>query len=173
MIQVHLSSGITLRCRNVPPYLRDKAFASVPEPEFPMLSLKSAAGGTEKAPALADSPEYEKYQADLAKYRRELRSIAMDFDLAYGVMSWRLPGEEQFTEEVPEKWKLPGLMAHFGIDVDTEDGYERRLQYIQWLIGTDDDANKVRMAIGLTLPLEPEEVEAALAPFDSKSGLPQ
>lgn len=168
MKEITLSTGVVLRCRLVPPYLRDSAFASVPEPEFPMLSLKSAAGGTEEQPALEGSPEYEVYMQEMAGYRRTLRRISLEFDLLYGVAAWKLLNTDKFTEDIPSGWELPSIMKRYGV-TPAEDPDERRIQFVRWLIKTDKDVDAVEDAIGGAESLTEEEVETAIAPFDSGS----
>lgn len=169
---VVVSSGAVLRCRPVPPYAMTDVLAAVEEPEYPFIDVKSDAGGSERLPALRDSPEYVAYQKDMRNFRVRQRAIAIEADLNIGVIEWRLPGTDEFVRMPPDDWKIPAMMSAYGVEPAT-DAIKRRVQFIKYeLIMTENDDDLVMGVIRMSKPVTAEEVEAAAAPFESDAPEP-
>jgi hypothetical protein len=113
--ELRMSNGVVLRCRAVPPYASTVVRTVLPEPPYPKVAVKSAAGGQEVLPALPGSEEHEEYRVAQAKYRRELTVALFDFNTNYSVVEWQLPGGEEWYQEPPEDWDVPEVMKRYGV----------------------------------------------------------
>jgi hypothetical protein len=164
-----LDSGYDVRLRPVPPYAIHDVIASYPRPKYPMLNLQSDAGPSEIAPALEDSPEWHAWQSDQAEYNQKCTAAIEQFTLTYGVLDYRMTGsEDPWTRGAPADWHVPEIMKQYGI-TDSDDKYVRWFRFIRYvLVITDADEAQVNAVINQS-PNTPEEIDAAVTPFDSSS----
>jgi hypothetical protein len=136
------------------------------KPKYPFKELKSAAGGSETAPALEDTPEFLEYQDSMDQYRIDQSRLMREFEYNYGIVGWKDPEEEKWHKEPPEDWTVPEGLRRYGVET-SKDPTEFRAQYINYeLILTDADRVLVESAIGVG-PVSKEDIEAALVPFVS------
>jgi hypothetical protein len=165
-------SGALVRCRPVSPLALGPVFQSIPEPDFPMVDVESAAGGSERHPALQDTDEFVRYQKEMRQYRKEIGEAIMDFKLNSGVLAWSWDEGETWHEDVPNDWTLPwGLRKYYPGGVPS-DAYDRRALYIRTeIIVSDADDDLVGNIIGSKpgtgqTNIMPEEIQAQLDPID-------
>lgn len=165
MRDVTVSTGAVLRCRPVPPYLLATLRGKLPlPPRLPKLNLQSAAG-TEVAKALPESPEYEEYRIAQQEWERKRTQIFTDFTLDFGIVEWRLPESEEWTNTPPDGWQLDPVLVRWGL---VEAAGEPRVAYIKSeLIVTDADMNLVDSVTNEPAPVTEGEVQQALVPFVS------
>jgi hypothetical protein len=164
---ITLESGAVARCRPVPPHATRDVLARIERPDPPYVELESKAGGSERAIALEGTPEWDEFQSAMKEYRRRIMEELGDFMLGYGVVAWKLDGEDgAWSDEPPEGWKMPKAMDYYGV-ATSDDPWERRLQFIRYgLILTDEDQDAVDRACRI-IPVTQEEVKAAMGPFES------
>ncbi len=166
--ETEFSWGASVRLRPVPPYAVLDAYLVLPEPPLPKVVIKSKAGGEEEAPVLPETPEWYEYQDRMAAHRKMTRQAILDYTLQYGIVSWRLPGTEEWVEKPPEDWKEPAITWRYKILGDSLHPFDdRRLRYIKYeLIQTQGDADIVDLYTqGMTAPVTKGEIRAALSPF--------
>jgi hypothetical protein len=174
MGEITLSNGTVVRTRIVPPYAMRALYKKFPEPDFPYVPVRSAAGGEEKLPALTDSPEWIEYQKLMRNYQSDIREAALGFQLNYGIISWKVGDSEEFADMPSDDWVVDPILQAYGEETLT-DPMERRSQFIQFeLVPTSEDADKIQIAIGVrseadSKPVTTEDVKAAAAPFESET----
>jgi hypothetical protein len=145
---------------------------AVPEPRFPQIEEQSISGGSEKQPALEGTPEFRKYRDDMREYRRQLTERTMQFYINYGVVGWQLSEDVEYLTMPPKDWEVDDILKMYGETTATDPAL-RRYQYLSYvLILTQEDADLIELAIGVradsdSQPVTNEEVQAAIAPFES------
>lgn len=170
--EVSLTNGAAVRCRPVPPHALGPVILSFKEPEFPYVEVKGAAG-VERHPALQGTPEYDAWVLERNAHDLRVSRAVMDFDLEYGIISWKLPGVDEYTNQVPKDFSVPGIMKRYGVET-SDDPYERRLQFIKYaLITTSTDDDTVSAVTKAAKPVTAKEVETTLAPFESDEQSPE
>jgi hypothetical protein len=170
MINMHtdvtLDSGAVVRCRPIPPHSTRAVLSRFKRPTVPNVELKSAAGGSETAVALPETPEWDAFMKEQEAYNEAVRMALDDFMLNYGIVGWKLDSESEWSTKPPDNWRVPALMSQYGV-VDSDDLWEQRLHFIRYgLILTDDDSEKVDRAC-MIIPVTKEDVATAAIPFDS------
>lgn len=165
-----LDSEYDVRLRPVPPGAIMDVIASFDRPKYPMLDLQSAAGTSETARALEDSPEWHEWNAKNTEYTKRTNRAITQFMLTYGVLDYRRTGtDDPWKRGAPDEWKVPGDMKQFGIE-DSEDKYVRWAQFIKYeLIVTVADEDTVDKVTDAQKPVTPKEIDDAIVPFDSSS----
>ena len=124
--EVTLVSGAVVRCRPIPPYTLDLVVAQIPEPDYPYVDV-SGKRATETRPALVDSPEWIDYQKRQRAYQRDLTHAVQEHQLQFGIVSWKMPDEDEFHNMPPDGWEVPGyLRARYKIETSDEP-FERGL----------------------------------------------
>ena len=168
-VQVELANGAVVICRPVPPYTTHDVLKAVPEPSYPYVDIQSAAGGSENRPALRESPEWDKYQAQLREHRLALQQAVIEHELSYGIVAWKFPGMDKFAKMPPDGWEPDEyIRKHCGVaDETSQDAW--RIQFIKYvLIATDNDDDAINKVIhDVAAPPTAEELKAALRPFES------
>jgi len=168
--EIELTSGVLVRCRPVSPLAVGPVYKAIPEPDFPMENVRSAAGGSEEHPALPESEAHDKYYRELRDYRNRIGEAIMDFKLNYGIVSWSYDGGESWTDMPPDDWEIPFALKHWGVEMP-EDRYEKRVLYIKnELILSDEDDEEISNIIGSRpgkgpSTITPEEIQAQLDPI--------
>jgi hypothetical protein len=171
--EITVSNGAVLRCRPVPPYAITDVLFELEEPEYPFIDVRSGdTGGSERLPALRDTPEWIEYQKSLRRFRKRQNSLALEADLNIGIVSWKMPGSDQFEQMPPAGWKVPAIMTAYGVESATEET-KRRVQFIKYeLIMTQDDDDAVMGLIRKSKTISDKEIDAAAAPFESGESEP-
>jgi len=119
-VQVELANGAVVICRPVPPYTTHDVLKAVPEPSYPYVDIQSAAGGSENRPALRESPEWDKYQAQLREHRLALQQAVIEHELSYGIVAWKFPGMDKFAKMPPDGWEPDEyIRKHCGVADET------------------------------------------------------
>lgn len=169
LTQHSLDSGYDVRLRPVPPHAITDVLSSFPRPKYPVLHLQSAAGPSEMAPALEDSPEWQAWNAENTEWNKLCIDAIAQFTLTYGVLDYRKTGtDDPWVRGAPKEWKIPSMMDRYGIE-DSEDKLVRWLQFIKYeLIITESDEGKVDSVTNMRSS-SPGEIDAALVPFDLSS----
>lgn len=171
LIEKELSSGILVRLRPVPPYVTGDVHRLLPEPPFPKVKVESRAG-TEEHPALPGTPEWDKYQIDLAEHRLTLRQAVFDFTLQYGIVEWKLPDSVEWALTPPKDWEVPEIVRRYGLIGPSKYPFDdQRLRFIKYeVVLTSDDADLIdEVLLAETSPTTQEEVRSSLAPFESET----
>lgn len=160
MSEITLRDGTVVRCRPVPAYARGQAAMKYRDPQMPTVGQETADGRTEYHPAEIGSPEWSKYQDELADVQRKRAYASRALDYDYGVTEWTVDG--QFVTDPPESWKFPKALEKHGVH-STGD---KRTDFIAFaLLAHPADHDAFMRAIGDQGPLTESEVKAALASF--------
>lgn len=169
--EIKLSSGVLVKCRPVSPLAIGPVYRSIPEPDFPMVDVSSAAGGAEEHPALQGTEEYVEYQRKMRAYRGELGNAIMDFKLNYGIVAWSWDNGETWHQNPSDDWEVHPALKYWGVETPTN-MYEKRVLYIRnELILCEADDDKIADVVGSkpgksTAPITDEEIKAQLDPTD-------
>lgn len=160
MKEVTLTDGTIVRCRPVPPYATVQVRRVEAPPPFPREKIKSAAGGVEEVDALEGSPLVEEWQAEMQAYNRRLQERTVEFTLDFGIISWKLPGSDEFTSEPPEDWTIPEALLAYGVTP----AKRKRLDFIRYeLIASSLDSERIdNVLIGEYDTVSQEEVESVI-----------
>lgn len=150
MKEITLSTGVIVRARPVPPLLAAGVVnrrLDLRDPVMPLVEIKGVAG-VEIVPARPGERVYEEWLQKRAEIENERNRLQDDFIWAYGIISWKLPGAQRFTDKPPAKWEVPQVLQDFGVEPRTET-LGRKLDYIQVeLLQTPGD---VELAQGVIL----------------------
>lgn len=164
MKEVELTDGTMLRCEEIPPLALSQAIAGNPKcrkPAFPMEQIVGVAGTT-SVPARPGTAEYDAFEEACAAADQEIDRIRSLGPFLLGVVSWKHSGEKKFTNKVPSDWEFPVRVQILGIQPQ-EDAAGRLWDYIVYELirGADNYANVQEVILGVTLPMEKDEVVAA------------
>lgn len=171
MKEIKLSNDWKVRVQAVPPYLMTPVYEQYPEPDFPIIREKSVSGGTEEAPAQEGSEEWNRWMKEHREWRLAINAEAHLFRLSYGVMSWKPPDSDEFTDTVPEWYDVPQILQdRYGV-VLSDDKWERKAQFVRFfLLGNYEDADKVESVVGIReATVSSKEVDAQMVPFESQT----
>jgi len=161
------SGSFVVRVRPVPPMLVAEVLDDNPELAEPPIPLVEVKGATTKSlPARPGEPEYDEYLAE-RKRREKLRDAAQsDLTWDYGIVGWKLVGEDEFETDPPGGWKLPAILKEYG-KKPRPGKRGRRVDYIKYaLVTRAKDMEVVQMAMyGMSSPLSRGEVDAASGLF--------
>jgi hypothetical protein len=159
-----LSDGTVVRCAPVPPLAIPEVVAAQSEckmPPMPMQSVKTKLDVVEEKPAGKDSPEYEAWRVEVGEVQRRRAEVERIAYFVLGVLSWKLPGRDKFTDRVPKGWKIPQRLTRVGIK-PSESELGRAGDFIKYgLLKTTNDLSQIQSIIFGTKMLTESEVEAA------------
>lgn len=162
MKEITLVDGTVVRVRPVPAYATTQVVMRFPDPEMPVVKIKTLVGEESKL-ASPGTPEWEAYQGQVraVQLERVRASRALDYD--YGVVEWlRLGAEDHWEIDAPKGWKIPNALERHGI-ISSGDN---RIDYIALeLLANPGDHDAFYRAIGDAGALTEREVEAALQSF--------
>jgi hypothetical protein len=162
MKEITLQDGTVVRVRPVPAYATTQAVMQFPDPEMPVIKIKTVAGEESKL-ASPGSPEWTEYEKELREIQmqRVRASRALDYD--FGVIEW-FPAAEGFDwiSEPPDDWKFPVELSRHGV----QSSGGRRADFIAFeLLADPADHAEFQRAIGDAAPLTEAEVQASLDGF--------
>lgn len=167
--EVKLSNGTIVRVEPVPPLAYITVVAEMPELRMPKPPEEIIKGKTGSSRVLArpGTPEYAMWEAEVDKIRRMEDRVRQDALFALSIVAWKLPGQKQFTDVVPDDWEIPQHLVRAGLEPHKNpDG--RRWDFICYgLLNNSADIQAVDRAIGGMTSLTEAEVEAASAQFPS------
>ena len=172
-VEVTLTTGIVVKCRQVPPYVLGVVHQAVPEPVFPKIVEKSIAGGEEEQPALPGTDEFDEYQKKVRQYRREVGLLSMEFHLNYGIVAWSFPDEDEFHVEPPIEWEPDKMWLRYGGTAPRDEAHRRYLYLSMEIVLNEGDSDRVDEGVGKNktsdeMSVTQEEVKAATSPFESE-----
>jgi hypothetical protein len=173
--EITLSTGTIVRARPVPPLLAAGVInrrLDLRDPVMPLVEIKGVAG-VEVVPARPGEQVYEEWLQKRAETTAERNRLQDDFIWAYGIVSWKLPGTQRFTDKPPAKWVIPQVLQDFGITPRTET-LGRKLDYIQVeLLQTPGDVESAQgVILGDITEITDQEVDTIVDTFpgDTQSG---
>lgn len=163
MPERHLKIGAWVKTRLVPSYAVFQVGADIPTPTPPKVGYKSAAGHTEYKDAPQDSPEFQKWAAEVGDIGRRITALKDSFTYGYAIESWSWDEGATWQTEPPDEWQFPKQLEDFGI----HPGPSRRSDYVRYeLLKINDDIGVVLDdALGRTARITDAEVQAALGGF--------
>lgn len=171
MKEVELSNGIVIRVEPVPPLAFTSIVAEMPECQVPDPPLETIKGrtGTSQVPARQGTAEYEAWKKDVDRARRAQERIRIEAYYTLSVLAWKLPGEDDFSEEVPDGWEIPSRLTRAGLKPNEgPDG--KRWDYVLYgLITTPEDMGKLDESLIEKSSLTEAEVDAASDTFPGSS----
>jgi hypothetical protein len=165
MKEITLQDGTVVRVRPVPAYATTQAVMQFPDPEMPVVKIKTLAGEESKL-ASPGTPEWMEYQKEMraVQLKRVNASRALDYD--FGVIDWLLPEDAKedgfYTSEPPEDWQFPEALLRHGV----QPFGAKRIDYIAFeLLAHPADHDAFFDITNEAAPLTEAEVEAALQSF--------
>lgn len=166
LTQVTTDNDTVIWVRGVPPYTLKEVYVEYPSPALPIVTLESDAG-SERKMALPGSPEYLEYQDAMKRWKVDVDRAMIDHHLAYGVVKWKFPWEDEVRDDPPGDWVPAESIAHRHQDMDAA---ARKLLFIKTcLLITQEDIEQVDVILYAIKPVEKKDIDAALVPTLSRS----
>lgn len=152
---VHLSSGIVLKVKAVPPYLVRQAAKNVARPQPPKIRL-------EDKNVEEENPDDPAYQDALGRHAVKAAEAASDLMLMAGTEVASLSD----GQVPPESDEWLELVEFVGVEVDRRSKHARYLAWLKfYAITTEADLASLLAAVGRGIGLKDEEVDQSVDSF--------
>ena len=158
---ITLSNGIVLALRPIPPGIIERALARLEKPKVPR--WKNPDKDVEE-----ENPGDPEYVAAVEAYQLHRNETAANTLLLVGTAVKEIPEGLHGPEEVG-LWFDQELMAHLGIEANTETTYDRYLSWLQlYAMARQGDILDVFAVVNRMAGIGEEDVRNAVAGFRSR-----
>ncbi len=160
--ELTLSNGIVLALRPIPPGIIERALARLEKPKVPR--WKNPDKDVEE-----ENPGDPEYVAALEAYQLQRNVTAANTLLLVGTAMKEIPEGLYGPEEVG-LWFDQELMAHLGIEANTETNYDRYLAWLElYAMAKQGDILAVFSILNRIAGIGEEDVQAAVAGFRGRT----
>ena len=156
--EIVLSNGIVLALKPIPPGIIERSLARLEKPKVPR--WKNPNKDVEE-----ENPGDPGYVAAVEAYQLQRNETAANTLLLVGTAVKEIPEGLHGPEEV-DRWFDAELMAHLGIEANTETAYDRYLSWLQlYAMARQGDIVKIFATVNRMAGIGEEDVQAAVAGF--------
>lgn len=165
--EIELSSGITVRCAAAPHMATAEIVAQHPECQRPDAPIEEIQSKGSKTVVLArpGTPQYEQWKAENARVERAIERVEHTAPYFLGILEWKMPDEDTFSENVPDDWEFPKRLRRMRVEPRSgEDGH--LWDFIEYeLLKSVSDTREIQQVVYGIQPLTAQEVKTAEASF--------